>query len=102
MNYSEEITVYVVDTYKSKPSYETVHRLAVELNKSTKSIIGKLSKEGVYQKAVYTSKTGETPVTKAELVSSIAENLGLELEDVAGLEKSPKGALKTLERATGS
>jgi|TARA_B110000285_G_scaffold172966_1_gene193751 hypothetical protein len=102
MNYSEETTTYVVDKYKSEPTYETVQRLATELSKSTKSIIGKLSKEGVYQKAVYTSKTGETPVTKAELVSSIAENLGLDVEDVAGLDKSPKGALKALERATGS
>ena len=102
MNYNEEQTAYMVGQYTEAPRPETVEALAVQLGKSSKSIIGKLSREGVYQRAVYTSKTGETPITKADLVSNIAENLGIEVEDLVGLDKSPKTTLKALEVATGS
>ena len=101
MNYTEEITEYMVEQYKASPSMETVQYLADELGKTTKSIIGKLSREGVYKRAVYKSKSGELPITKVELVSNIAENLGIEVENLVGLEKSPKSTLKTLEVATG-
>jgi len=102
MNYTNDLTTYIVEEYKSNPSTKTVDKLADELGKSPKSIIGKLSREGVYQRAIYTSKTGETPVTKMELVSNIAENLDIEIEDLVGLDKSPKAALKALELATGT
>ena len=102
MNYTNDLTTYIVEEYKSNPSTKTVDKLADELGKSPKSIIGKLSREGVYQRAIYTSKTGETPVTKMELVSNIAENLDIEIEDLVGLDKSPKAALKALELATGA
>lgn len=102
MNYTNDLTTYIVEEYKSNPSTKTVDKLADELGKSPKSIIGKLSREGVYQRAIYTSKTGETPVTKMELVSNIAENLDIEIEDLVGLDKSPKAALKALEVATGA
>jgi len=36
------------------------------------------------------------------LVNNIAENLGIEVENLVGLEKSPKAALQALERATGT
>ncbi len=102
MNYTEEQTTYMVEHYKSCPSMETVQYLAEKFNKTTKSIIGKLSREGVYKRAVYKSKSGELPITKMELVNNIAENLGLEVESLVGLEKSPKATLKTLELATGA
>jgi len=102
MNYNEEQTKYIVAWYNQSPTTTTVENLAEELGKSTKSIIGKLSREGVYQRAMYTSKNGESPVTKIELVNTIAENLGIEVDDLVGLDKSPKAALKTLEVATGT
>ena len=68
MNYTNDQTEYMVEEYKRKPSRITVDRLAKELDKSPKSIIGKLSREGVYRRSVYKTKTGETPVTKTELV----------------------------------
>ena len=102
MNYTEEITEYMVEQYKAVPTMETVQYLAEELGKTTKSIIGKLSREGVYKRAVYKSKSGELPITKVELVNNIAENLGIEVENLVGLEKSPKATLKTLEVATGA
>ena len=101
MNYTEEQTAFLVEKYQENPSMETVVLLAEKYGKTTKSIIGKLSREGVYKRAVYKSKSGELPITKVELVNNIAENLGLEVESLVGLEKSPKATLKTLEVATG-
>jgi hypothetical protein len=101
MNYNEEVTTHIVNEYNKEPSTETVQKLSEELGKSTKSIIGKLSREGVYQRATYKNKTGELPVTKVELVNNIAENLGIEVENLLGLEKAPKATLKYLDLATG-
>lgn len=101
MNYTEKETQYIVTWYKENPSMVTVQSLAEELGKSTKSIIGKLSREGVYERAIYKNKSGDLPITKVEIVSSIADNLGVEVESLVGLEKAPKATLKTLEVATG-
>ena len=103
-NYTEEQTNMLVGAYLDSPTPETVEELAEKLAKSKKSIIGKLSREGVYRREVYVSKTGEKPITKMEIVDSIADGLGIEISALAGLEKSPKAALKNLERAiaTGS
>ena len=70
--------------------------MANELNKSVKSIIGKLSREGVYQKTEYLSKTGERPITKKQMVEIIAKELVGESSKLAGLEKAPKADLKYL------
>lgn len=96
MNYNEEQTQYIVKEYVSDPTKATVERLAYELEKSPKSIIGKLSREGVYRRSVYKTKTGESPVTKEQLVREIEDALGLGNEELAGLEKSPKNILKQL------
>ena len=98
-NYSESQTAYMVQLYKNEPTPETVDILVEELKRSKKSIIGKLSREGVYRREVYVTKTGEKPITKMEIVNNIAEGLGIESSDLNGLEKSPKAALKNLEKA---
>lgn len=102
INYTDTETEYMIMQYVKNPTVETVEELAEELKKSKKSIIGKLSREGVYLRAVYKSKSGQEPITKVEMVSNIADNLGIEVEDLSGLEKSPKAALKALELATGA
>jgi hypothetical protein len=102
MNYSEEQTKYMTDLYLSSPSRATVEVLADEMEKSIKSIIGKLSREGVYRREIYKTKSGETPVTKVEIVSNIAEALGLEVDNLLGLDKAPKNTLKTLEKGIES
>ena len=68
--------------------------LSKELSKSKRSIIGKLSREGIYEKKVYVNKRGEMPVTKKELVANLAEVLETELFRLEGLEKAPKEVLK--------
>ena len=96
MNYSREMTEDMVGQYQAAPNRQTVAILANKYGKSEKSIIGKLSKEGVYKRAVYKTKTGETPITKAQLVEDIEVYLGLMQGDMAGLEKAPKSVLKIL------
>ena len=95
-NYTDEQVQYMVDKYTAEPNRETVDKLAEKLNKSIKSIIGKLSREGVYQKAIYRTKTGEVPMTKGEIIVKVAELLEAEYHRLAGLEKSPKQDLKYL------
>lgn len=99
MSYTEQITKELIEAYEDEPTRETVERLAETYGKSVKSIIGKLSREGVYRREVYRSKTGDLPITKVEVVNSIADVLGIEPESLAGLEKAPKAALKNLEKA---
>ena len=97
VNYTQDQVEYIVNQYRLNPSRETVQRLAIELDKSIKSIIGKLSREGVYKKTEYTTKTGEKPVTKLELVQELADLLAIDITQLSGLEKAPKTALKALK-----
>ena len=96
VNYTEEQVKEMVAQYSENPTRETVEELAEEFNKSIKSIIGKLSREGVYEKTVYKTKTGEDPITKKELVEELSELVGIEYSMISGLEKSPKIDLKRL------
>ena len=97
VNYTQDQVEYIVNQYRLNPDRETVEKLADELNKSVKSIIGKLSREGVYKKTEYLTKTGEKPITKMQIVENLAEKLDLDITALAGLEKAPKTALKNLE-----
>jgi len=97
VNYTPEMVDLMKSRYSANPTRETVEELANELNKSIKSVIGKLSREGVYEKTEYLTKTGEKPVTKRELVEKVSEILGVDYQALAGLEKSPKNSLKLLE-----
>ena len=97
--YTTKETEYLLEEYLKAPHKETVEKLAETLARSKKSIIGKLSREGVYRREVYVSKTGEKPITKMEIVSSIADSLGISDSDLQGLEKSPKEVLRKLQKA---
>ena len=99
MNYNEDDTANIVQQYMDNPTRETVDKLAQVYNKSARSIIGKLAKEGVYQRVEYRTKTGEVPVTKLEIVSEIQSQLGS--ETLTGLEKAPKETLKLLLESLG-
>ena len=99
VNYTADQVNMMKAAYTNNPSRETVEKLAEDLDKSVKSIIGKLSREGVYKKTVYKTKTGEDPITKREIVQELAELLVIDYQAVAGLEKSPKSALKILREA---
>ena len=93
VNYTPEQTLKMVADYKSGVSVET---LAQNLGKSVRSIVAKLSREGVYQKKTYVSKTGEPVVKKDAHADAIGAILGLPENDIESLTKANKSALKAI------
>lgn len=94
--YSTEQTEYIKKMYLSNPTKETVSALALEFDKPVRSIVGKLSKEGIYKRPVYRSKTGEIPINKDEIVEYIAKAMNAPSTELEGLEKAPKAILKRI------
>jgi len=78
-NYTDEMVAQMTAAYTENPTRETVDELAQTLGKTTRSIIAKLSREGVYKAQPRTTKSGEPVVAKAELVATISEHFGIEL-----------------------
>ena len=68
-NYTEEMVSEMTTAYTDNPTRETVDELARHFGKTTRSIIAKLSREGVYIAQPRTTKSGEPVVAKAELVA---------------------------------
>tara|TARA_B100001113_G_scaffold321481_1_gene291339 strand:- start:601 stop:939 length:339 start_codon:yes stop_codon:yes gene_type:complete len=95
-NYTTEQVEVMIAWYTAEPTRETVNTIAKEMNKSVKSVIGKLSREGVYKKQVYKTKTGEIPMTKQEIVMLMADLLEIDSSKIMGLEKAPKQDIKFL------
>ena len=95
INYTDEQTKYLIDTYTANPNKETVEKLAEEMGKTVKSVIGKLSREKVYVKPEYTTKLGSKPETKIEIVSAITKALNTDAK-LEGLTKCPKQDLLKL------
>jgi len=95
-NYTDEMVANMTKQYQANPTRETVDELAREFGKTTRSIIAKLSREGVYVAQPRTTKSGEPIVAKSELVSEVATILGVEVDDIASLEKATKVHLKEL------
>jgi hypothetical protein len=97
VNYSAEQTVEMVSAYVANPTKETVELFAAKFSKSVASIRAKLVKEGVYKKAEYVSKAGETPVDKEDLVSQIALFIPEQsAENMSSLAKANKKVLKAI------
>ena len=78
-NYTDEMVAQMTAAYTENPTRETVDELASTLGKTTRSIIAKLSREGVYIAQPRTTKTGAPVVAKAELVSQIEAHFGIEM-----------------------
>jgi len=71
VNYSPEQTAQLVANYKAGATVET---LATMFGKTTRSVVAKLSREGVYQ--AKSKSSGVARVKKAELVDRIASLCG--------------------------
>ena len=97
MSYTKEMTQEILEAYEASPNRDTVDKLAEKYDKSVKSIIGKLSREGVYRREVYTTKTGSKPITKLELLAEVAELLELEDWQLHGFDKTPKQTMKNIK-----
>ena len=90
VNYTPEQTVALVAGYQAG---QTVEALATTFGKTVKSIVAKLSREKVYAKKVYTTKTGEAVVKKDAFADSLASIVGLTEAEADSLTKANKTAL---------
>lgn len=96
VNYTPEQTLKIVGDYQAGFTVETI---AESMGKSVRSIVAKLSREGVYQKKQYVSKTGERPVKKDVHADAIGAILQLSENDIESLTKANKSALKAVFEA---
>ena len=78
-NYTEEMVSTMTEQYNANPTRETVDVLATQFGKTTRSIIAKLSREGIYKAQPRTTKTGEPVISKAQYVSAINAHFEVEL-----------------------
>ena len=104
VNYTEAQTAELKAAYEpvkgdEKAAAAVIATFAEKFGKTTKSIIAKLSREGVYQPKVYKSKTGETPVKKDDQADAIGKVLRLTEPETESLTKATKGALQKILHA---
>lgn len=94
VNYTPEMTAAMVEDYKAGVSVETI---AERVGKTVRSVVAKLSREGVYEaKAKAAKKDG---VTKADLIARIAALTGADEDVICSLEKATGVALKVVVKA---
>ena len=86
-NYTEQQTKEMVAQYEAAPTKDTVVAIAEKLGKNTRSVIAKLSREGVYKAQPRTTKRGEPVVLKQELVNVIQEHFGDEFPSLVKASK---------------
>jgi len=89
-NYTPEQTQLIIEQYRAGTPIEQIAQL---VGKSTRSIVAKLSREGVY---VAKSKQAAPRVKKSELVERIAQGVGVPSELFESLEKANLEVLEQL------
>jgi hypothetical protein len=90
VNYTPEQTEKAVADYVAGVSVETI---AESMGKTVRSVVAKLSREGVYVAKTYTTKNGNMPIKKDEHADAIGAALGLSESDTESLTKANKAAL---------
>jgi hypothetical protein len=90
-NYTPAQTLDLVNRYKSGEAVETI---AEALGKTTRSVVAKLSREGVYQ--AKTATKGQARVKKSDLVDQLAHLCGVAPEMFDSLEKANHDVLEAL------
>ena len=95
-NYTPEQTTQLVADYLDG---KTVEALAEALGKTTRSVVAKLSREGVY--VAKTKTTGQARVKKSELVDKLAVACGVAPEVFESLEKANHDVLEALVAKLG-
>ena len=96
VNYTPEQTAQLLSGYLAG---ETVENLAASMGKTTRSVVAKLSREGVYKSKAKT--TGVARVKKADLVDKLADACGVAPEVFESLEKANHDVLEALVAKLG-
>jgi molybdopterin converting factor small subunit len=97
VNYTPEMTATVVEGFKAG---KTVEALATEVGRTVRSVIAKLSKEGVYKGKEKVA--GKREMLKAEMVAAISTEIGVAEEVLESLEKATGPALMAVLKALRS
>tara|TARA_B100000902_G_C26622461_1_gene580447 strand:- start:206 stop:559 length:354 start_codon:yes stop_codon:yes gene_type:complete len=95
-NYTVEQVEQMVSRYTADPTRATVDALAEEFGKSVRSVIAKLSREGVYIAQQRQTKAGKPVVRKSDLVAMLETKFEVELPT---LVKASKADLELLLEA---
>ena len=96
VNYTPEQTAQMVADYTAGVSVE---KIAENLEKSVRSIVAKLSREGVYKKKEYTTKTGKPVIKKDTHADAIGAILKMSENEIDSLTKANKSALEKIFQA---
>lgn len=96
VNYTPEMTAKLVSDYNNGKGVEDI---AKALNKSVRSVVAKLTREGIYKKKEYVSKSGEKPVKKDVHADAIGKILNMSENDTTSLAKCNKRALEIIFKA---
>jgi len=93
VNYTDIMVGRMREVYTDNPTRESVEFLATEFGKSTRSVIAKLSREGIYVPIERKTKSGEPIVRKREIVAQIESHFG---DTFPSLVKATKADLQKL------
>ncbi len=99
VNYTAEQTVEMVRDYTANPTSETVAVIAEKLGKTVRSVVAKLSREGVYKAKEYTRKDGKAVEKKDDTAQAIGNILGLSEGEITSLAKANRTALQKVFNA---
>jgi hypothetical protein len=100
VNYTPEMETRMKEVYIPSATQDErtaqVAEIATEFNRSTRSVVAKLTTMGVYVAKTYRTKQGGAVVRKETIVRAIEAQVGAELD---GLEKATKNALVRIYNA---
>ena len=102
VNYTEAQTAELVEAYKASATEATVAAFAAKFGKTTRSIVAKLSREGVYVAKTAKAEAVAKAATKADLVKALEDAFDLAEGTLESLEKGSKAALEALVAAAQS
>lgn len=93
VNYTAEQTAQIVADYQAGVTTEAI---AEKLGKTVRSVVAKLSREGVYKAKTYVSKTGAPVVKKDAHADAIGAILKMTEAEIESLTKANKTALEKI------
>ena len=94
--YTEAQTAELTAAYILEPNEITVQEFALKFSKSVRSIVAKLSREGVYKAKERTRKEGFAVQKKDETADAIGKILNLDEASVDSLAKANRKALQAI------
>jgi wobble nucleotide-excising tRNase len=93
--YTEEVVAAM--EAQAPLNWEKAQDIAERFNLKAKGVVASAIRNGIeYKRKERVSKSGAKIVSKADLVSKIAEKIGVDVAKLDGLEKATKTSLETL------